>query len=373
MHFAVLRWILEINGAYLNKAYYIATILQYSRELGDDGFETETKKVFPFGSGSYVVDLFAYKEADKRAYSFRLPPAPGEDLPAEYEDFEQACQENGLTPFVVDIKVPVERQIVFEDLETIINDYFLTGDLLPELAALPCQAKLDAVHLNDILGITIESEQMFINAKAALYASFGVSGNLDDQDCLSCESFPLSFTATLDGNHNCMALEYELDLSSFKAKELICQKIEEERVFVSKAKYDSLVSLYQELSESFLTMVESCLALCPNHTGENYFDEDYSDTYFETLLKEAKENRAAAGKAMRRNAPFVPQKLFEILDAVSVKCGQQLYRAEMYLTKGEKPTPSEAETCAGRAEDILKLRDEFTAYMRSYLQSIDIG
>lgn len=364
---------MELNPAYLNKAYYIATILQYSRELSDDGFETETKKVFAFDSGSCAVDIFAQKGEDVRAYSFRLPLLFGEEAPAGYEDFEQACQANGLTPFIVDVKPPVERQIVFEDLETIVNDYFLTGDILPELATLPCQAKLDAVRLNDILSIAIGNEQMVLNANASLYASFGVAGSLDDQGHLSCESFPLSVTATLDGNHNCMALEYEIDLSSFKAKELICQRIEEDKLLVSKAKFDSLVSLYQELSENFLTMVESCLTLCPFHSGENYFDEAPSNTYLETLFDEAKESRAAAGKAMRRNAPFVPQKLFEIFDATSVKCGQQLYRVELFLTRGEKPAPAEAETCTDRAGEILKLRDEFTAYMRSYLQSIDIG
>ncbi|NLP48092.1 MAG: hypothetical protein GX345_04020 [Clostridiales bacterium] len=352
----------------MNKAYYIATILQYSRELSDDGFTTEIRKVFSFEGQDLALDLYAQRNDERRAYKFCLPGEDEAEGPDSKAVFEELCKAHELTPFILDVPLPPKKQIQFDELENIVGDYFLSGDLLPELAQLPCLADTKSVSLKDISEVIFERDHFLLSAKALIYVDFKLNDPAMGETHLSTECFPLNFTTKLDGNYNFISMEYSIDLSGLEAKNLICQREDIEKIYVSKEKFDSLTLLYQELSENFLEMIEGFLQL--SDYMEEGFDEESEDSRqeLESLLAQAESKLAKSGKSMRRNAPFVPQKLFDILGAADSECGKKLALAQTLL-KGGQAAHLESDGMG----KIIDLRDDFIGYMRSYLTGIDIG
>lgn len=367
---------MKLNSNYLSKSYYVATMLQYNDELKKEGFKTETKKKFLFGGETFVVDLYAENDSEKRLYDFQL--AGKKDIANERTaSLNELCASINAKPIVVYVKTPVEKQILFDELETIINDYFLSRSLPTELEELPGELSINAVKVDEILTVTFENALISLSGCATLYVTiqYAPEGSEDiEEGRLYCESFPLSFGIGLDSNFNCKTLEYEIDLSEFESR------IEDSRPaaqgnknYISKTKFDTEFKIYQDLSECILTMTGDIELLFPLGYDPLPPDNDQKAAVFEERARKAAESRTAADRAVKRYAPFMPKKIFQLLDTITVKCGQQLYwYSKIVLKDNGLSLADERETCEKRAAEIAERQAEFMDSLRKYLESLDV-
>jgi len=366
---------LKLNSNYLCKSYYVATMLQYNDELKREGFKTEAKKKFLFGGDTFVADLYAENDKEKRIYDFQLA-GKKESHSERTAVLNSICENFGAKPIVVYVKTPVEKQILFDELETIINDYFLSGELPSELAELPGETAINAVKVEEIFTASFEQSLITLSGCSTVYVTMqyeSEDGGKEDDGRIYCESFPLTFTIGLDSDYNCKTLEYEIDLSEFESKKAEGKPPAGSKYFISKTKFDTEFKIYQDVSESVLTMTGDCDLLFPLSFDPLPPDSSQKAAVFEERARKAAESRTAADKAIKRYAPFMPKKLFQILDTITVKCGQQLYwYGKIVLKDNDIGLTAEKETCAKRTAEIADLQGEFMDYLRKYLESLDV-
>lgn len=369
---------MKLNSNYLSKCYYVATLLQYNDELKKEGFQTETKKTFFLDGEAFVADLYAQNDEEKRVYDFQLTGR--KDAQSERTaHLNLLCVNIGAKPLVVYVKPPVEKQIVFDELEAIINDYFLTDDLPPELSDLSLETCINAVKIDEILTASFEKSLVSLSGCATIFVTLRHELENNDKDSenheglVCCEHFPLSFDIGLDCDYNCKTLEYEIDLSEYISKKEEIKSPLDGKNYISKARFDTEFKLYQELSESVLSMTDDTGMLFPTDFDPLPRDEFQKAEILDERAQKAAESIAAAGKSVKRYAPFVPKKLFEMLSTLVSKCTKQLYwYGELVLQKKASVLPSEAENCAKRAAEIAAGQDDFMEYMRKYIDSLDV-
>ncbi len=373
---------MKLNSNYLNKSYYVATMLQYNDELKKDGFKTETKKTFILNDEAFVADLYAENEEEKRVYDFQLTGRK-EAQSERTARLNLLCASIDAKPFVVYVKPPIEKQIVFDELETIINDYFLTDDLPPEFSDLSEETCINAVKIDEILTVSFEKSLVCLSGCATIFITLrhksekdsenGESSENGDGGLVCCEHFPLSFDIGLDCDYNCKTLEYEIDMSEYLSKKEQPQPPADGKNYISKARFDREFKLYQELSESVLSMTGDANLLFPSDFDPLAHDEAQKTIVLRERARKAAESITAAGKATKRYAPFVPKTLFEMLNDLVSQCSLQLFRYEKFIV-GEKASEFEAEqeNCVRSATEIVTGQNEFLAYMRSYIENLDV-
>lgn len=363
---------MKLNSNYLSKSYYVATMLQYNDELKKEGFQTETKKRFFLDGEAFVADLYAENDAEKRVYDFQLTGR--KDAQSERTaHLNLLCVNIGATPVVVLVKTPVEKQIVFDELEAIINDYFLTDDLPPELSDLSLETCINAVKIDEILTASFEKSLVSLSGCATIFVTLRHESEKGGEGFVCCEHFPLSFDIGLDCDYNCKTLEYEIDLSEYVSKKEEAKQPSDGKNYISKARFDLEFKLYQELSESVLTMTGDTALLFSADFDPLPRDEAQKVSVLEERAHKAKESIAAAGNIIKRYAPFVPKRLFETLNGLTAKCTRQLYwHNELVILKKAPVLPSEVENCVKRVAEIAAGQNDFMEYTRKYIESLDV-
>lgn len=366
---------MRLNSNYLNKSYYVATMLQYNDELKKEGFQTETKKTFLLDGEAFVADLYAENEEEKRVYDFQLTGRKDEKS-ERTAALKRLCVNIGAKPIVIYVKPPVEKQIVFDELETILNDYFLSGDIPVELSDLSLDTCVNAVKIDEILTASFEKSLVSLSGCACIFVTLRHAlekGGESGDDFVCCEHFPLSFDIGLDCDYNCKTLEYEIDLSEYISKKEEPQPLSDGKNYISKTRFDTEFKLYQELSESVLTMTSDATLLFPCDFDPLPRDDAQKAVVFEGRARNAAQSIATADKAIKRYAPFVPRYLFETLSALAVKCARQLYWYNELVVPGKASVlPPEAENCVKRAVEITAGQGDFMEYIRKYIEILDV-
>ena len=381
MYFA-LGWLrMKLNSNYLNKSYYVAMILQYNDELKKEGFRTETKKKFLFGDGIFIADLYAESDDEKRIYDFQISGRKESQM-------ERTAVLNGLAksinaqPMVVYVNPPIEKHIVFEDLEAIVNEYFTTGDLPSELADLSDKSSVSEVKVEDIITASIENTLITISACATIYVNlkFGTESDFDSGESkIYCENFPLSFTIGLDFDFNCTTIEYEIDLSEYEMRAKVTQQPQAagNKNYISKTRFDTEFRIYQEISESVLTLISEISTLFPRRLDAFPKSETDDLSLFEENFKNASDNYNAASRTINKYAPFIPKRIFELLESLRNKCRLQIYWYGEFFVKRRDATSNqvlidEYNCCGIRTAEIIEDQGTVMDFLRTYLENLDV-
>jgi hypothetical protein len=366
---------MKLSSNYLNKSYYVATMLQYNDELKKEGFKTETKKTFLLDGEAFIADLYAENEEEKRIYDFQLTGRK-EAQSERTTELNLLCASINAKPVIIYVKPPVEKQIVFDELETIINDYFLSGDLPLELSDLSRETCINAVTIDEILTASFEKLIVSFSGCATIFVTLQhepEKNDNHDETFVCCEHFPLSFDISLDCDYNCKTLEYEIDLSDYISKKEEPTPPSDGKNYISKTRFDTEFKLYQDLSESVLTMTGDIDLLFPTDFDLLPHDETQKAAKIEDRAQNAGQSVTVAGKTIKRYAPFVPKNLFENLNELVAKCKRQLYWYDRLVV--QEPTPElalEQENCIKRATEIVAGQSEFMEAMRKYIESLDV-
>ncbi len=364
---------MKLSDSYLNKSYYVATVLQQMDELRKEGFDVQLKKKIFFKGEFFTADLYAENGSEKQIYDFRLEE--GQEHPEERDALlNSICESVDAKPVVVEITLPEERQIHFEELDDILFSYLSTTTLLPELQELPGDVSVCGVKVNNILSATLESANISVSGLAKLYISlrYRISEDEEQGFSTSCDSFPMSFTVSLDNNFNCQTFEYEIDLSGFELKKPEEEpRSEENKNYVSKIRFDAEFKMFQDISEALLTMTGSAAALFPN--GVSAPPKKGDEEELTLRAEKAAESHGEANKVFMRNAPFMPKNMYRILETVAAQCEGQLLRFNRaYLSDNSVSSEQDIQTGRLQREDISELQASFMEELRSYLESLDV-
>lgn len=208
---------MKLNRKYLNKCYHDAMILQYKDELRKEGFITESEREFSFEGKRFEVDLYAKKGEEKRIYEFKLI-GKKEYQKGQITKFKELAKIINAKPFVVYVNPPIEKEISFDDLVGIINDYFINEEIPSQLDELSTHTSIDCVEVDEILSLVIEKLLITVTGLATINVNlqYGSNHDCDCGDGDECnDSFPLAFTIKLDHEYNIENIEYEIDTSEW--------------------------------------------------------------------------------------------------------------------------------------------------------------
>ena len=181
----------------------------------------------------------------------------------------------------------------------------------------------------------------------------------------------IKWSANVIANH--LSQKYEIKLQ----KELERYKMGlDNKIYISKTKFDTEFALYRELSKSFFDMVKAITIMIPVGIAHYPVDPEDRKEYENNLYNSALAATVAAQDVLNSNIPFVPEKLYTDFDEILGLCRIQLNVFEMrwktlYLVPQEEKERFSAEDF----RRSIEIRDNFkalNAVLREYLSKLDV-
>lgn len=167
-----------------------------------------------------------------------------------------------------------------------------------------------------------------------------------------------------------LSKKYELRLS----KELEIYKANiDNKLYISKAKFDTEFQIYRQLSKAFVNMVKENYALFPTFTKD--CRDDY-DTY-KKFHDKSVDAIIIAQDELAANAPFIPENMYDSFSEIEKLCKEQLsdfqdFRlrpdAEAYI----KDCPQEYKETYKRTKLIRDKLQLLIREVRDYLSKLDV-
>lgn len=151
----------------------------------------------------------------------------------------------------------------------------------------------------------------------------------------------------------------------------------ENKLYISKTRYDLEISIYRELSDKFLEMIYKVAILFPR----GIYQEDAN---IEEEMKNRKTNYSNAVRAfmdadrsLRKHAPFIPEMFYEEFDKILKLCQLQIswypdFRLQKYNYEIIKELIKDERDCWKRTETIMTESNNLTKKLREYLKSLEV-
>lgn len=146
--------------------------------------------------------------------------------------------------------------------------------------------------------------------------------------------------------------------------------------YVSKARFDTELGIYRELSQTFCTMVKDISVMIPAGVSWMPAGEEAQKKYEDNCYEVATDSVVKAQDALYANAAFIPQQFFESFEEILKLCKQQLnvfaFRYNVLSLETEKEKRSLSMEDYKRTEEINKKWIEHINRIREYLASLDV-
>ena len=146
--------------------------------------------------------------------------------------------------------------------------------------------------------------------------------------------------------------------------------------YVSKARFDTELGIYRELSQTFCTMVKDISVMIPAGFSWRPAGEEAQKKYEDNCYEVATDSVVKAQDALYANAAFIPQQFFESFEEILKLCKQQLnvfaFRYNVLSLETEKEKRSLSMEDYKRTEEINKKWIEHINRIREYLASLDV-
>lgn len=148
------------------------------------------------------------------------------------------------------------------------------------------------------------------------------------------------------------------------------------KIYISKAKFDTEFALYRELSKSFFEMVVSITTMIPAGYAKYPADKETRKEYENNLYNTALERTVAAQDAINSNAPFIPENLHDMYQEIMGLCRIQLgvfeerWNILSFASQEEKERFSLEDY--KRSGEISSKFKELNTELRNYLAKLDI-
>lgn len=148
------------------------------------------------------------------------------------------------------------------------------------------------------------------------------------------------------------------------------------KIYISKTKFDTEFSIYRELSKAFFDMVKDISLLIPTGIATKIADEKAQKEYESKLYSSAFEKAIVAQDALNANAPFIQSDLFDKYNIIFQLCNRQLKTFERRWNVLIMASQEEKESFSiddyNRTDDINIKFNELNEKIRTYLATLDV-
>lgn len=181
----------------------------------------------------------------------------------------------------------------------------------------------------------------------------------------------IKFSADIIADHLSKKYETKMQKELEKYKSGLDNKI-----YISKAKFDAEFALYRELSKTYFEMVKDITTMIPAGYATYPADKEARKKYENELYERAAASTVAAQEVLNSNIPFIPENLYKKYEDIISLCRCQLGVFEdrwnvLYLaSQKEKETFSTEDY--QRSREIKKKFDALNKELRDYLAKLDI-
>lgn len=146
------------------------------------------------------------------------------------------------------------------------------------------------------------------------------------------------------------------------------------KIYISKAKFDTEFEIYRELSKAFFEMVKDISILIPLGLTSVPADPEKKKKYDEEIYKEAMESTVKAQDILNGNIPFISEEIYNAYDEILKLCRQQLNAFERrwnlsYLSPNKEEFTTEE---YNRTDVINKKFLEANDKIRKYIEKLDV-
>lgn len=148
------------------------------------------------------------------------------------------------------------------------------------------------------------------------------------------------------------------------------------KIYISKTKFDTEFAIYRELSRSFFVMVRDITHMIPAGYAEYPADKDDREKYENMLYDDARKSTVTAQDFLYSNIPFIPEEFEKAYMEVLDLCRQQLGVFELRWNVGYMATDEEKRRFSRedyqRSREIRKKYDDLVKNVREYLSKLDV-
>lgn len=149
----------------------------------------------------------------------------------------------------------------------------------------------------------------------------------------------------------------------------------ENKIYISKTKFDTEFSIYRELSRTFFDMVKNVGFLFPPGFTKRPADEIERKEYEHDLYAKALDSTVLAQDTLNANAPFIPEDFFKKYNELLGLCKMQISEFEDRDNILKFP-PNEAGAIRkenyNRSRDIRKQFEQLNSEIRDYISKLDV-
>lgn len=148
------------------------------------------------------------------------------------------------------------------------------------------------------------------------------------------------------------------------------------KIYISKTKFDTEFSIYRELSRSFFVMVRDITRMIPAGYAEYPADKEDREKYENMLYDNALKSTVTAQDFLYSNIPFIPEEFEQAYLEVLGLCREQLGVFELRWNVGYLATDAEKRKFSRedfqRSRDIKEKYDALNKAVRAYLSKLDV-
>lgn len=148
------------------------------------------------------------------------------------------------------------------------------------------------------------------------------------------------------------------------------------KIYISKTKFDTEFSIYRELSKTFFNLVLNIGTMIPSGITFVPADEETRKKYDDECYSNARKIVIEAQDALFSNTPFIPDKLFVDYEEILKLCRRQLSAYEkrwnLLYVASKEVKESFSDEDYSRTDDIQKKLNELNINIREYLSRLDV-
>lgn len=148
------------------------------------------------------------------------------------------------------------------------------------------------------------------------------------------------------------------------------------KIYISKTKFDTEFGIYKELSKAFFEMVRDISIMIPSGYTTYPADQQAKREYEDKMYKNALASTIVSQDCLNSNAPFIATSLFDEYSEILKLCRQQINVFERRWNVGIIASQEEKETFSiddyNRTEEINEKFKELNEHIRRYLSKLDV-
>lgn len=146
------------------------------------------------------------------------------------------------------------------------------------------------------------------------------------------------------------------------------------KIYISKTKFDTEFEIYRELSKAFFEMVKDISILIPSGLTSVPADPEKKKEYDKRIYKQATESTVKAQDILNGNIPFISEEIYDEYTKILELCKQQLNAFERrwnisYLSSHKEEFTTEEYK---RTDEINQKFLEVNNKIRRYIGKLDV-